>query len=168
MSFATILLIALAVIATLVIAALLILFWSSREIDRLIRRETADRQPTPESTKEKPRRNYPPVGSRIPVPAPSSSYVAPPAKQAPPETGSDMTNTVLMYSLLNSSSHATECSAPKESEPFTGGGGEAGGAGASGGWTPSPSNDSGSSSGSSSSDCGSSSDSSSSSSCSSD
>lgn len=46
MSFATILLIALAIIALLVIAALLIFFWSSREIDLLVRREMADQQPT--------------------------------------------------------------------------------------------------------------------------
>lgn len=46
MSFATILLIALAVIALLVVAAFLLLFWASREIDLMVRREMADRQPT--------------------------------------------------------------------------------------------------------------------------
>lgn len=115
-----------------------------------------------------PRRNYLPVGSRIPVPPPRRSYNALPVAQPTADTSSDITNAVLMYSLLNSSSHASECSAPKEPEPFRGGGGESGGAGASGGWEPSPSYDSGSSYNSSSSDCGSSSDSSSSSSCSSD
>lgn len=41
-------------------------------------------------------------------------------------------NEVLMYSSLNSTNtRASECSAPREPEPFRGGGGEAGGAGAS-------------------------------------
>lgn len=85
---------------------------------------------------------------------------------------------------INSGSYVSECSVPKEPDPFkgngdvffpvdrtglvSGNGGESGGAGASASWESSPSYSSGNSYSSSSSDCGSSSDSGSSSSCSSD